>query len=123
MESVLHTTSKLHLGQIGNYPLFIQVGIGNPILSNSNSSVIFLSFSQGVWINLFYGVLIKKTYFMEYFQTIYVLHVWIVAKLISLSISKYPLKLKQTQLRHYKTYYYDITISQESTMLKCSAVI
>ena len=37
---------KLHLGQIGDYLLFVQVGIKDPILSNLNSRVTFLSFSQ-----------------------------------------------------------------------------
>ena len=36
---------KLHLEQIGDYLLFVQVGIEDPILSNSNSNIIFLSFS------------------------------------------------------------------------------
>ena len=44
LTTVLTQSHKLHLGQIGDYPLFVQVGIGDPILSNSNSSVIFLSF-------------------------------------------------------------------------------
>ena len=39
--TILAQSHKFHLGQIEDYPLFIQVGIGDPILSNSNLSVTF----------------------------------------------------------------------------------
>ena len=37
----LAQSHKFHFGQIGDYLLFVQVEIGDPILSNSNLSVIF----------------------------------------------------------------------------------
>ena len=50
LEIVIHyflaQSHKFHLGQIGDYPLFVQVGIGDPILSNSNLGDIFLLFSH-----------------------------------------------------------------------------
>ena len=39
----------ISFGQIGDWPLFVQVAIGDPILSKWNSSGILLSFSQENW--------------------------------------------------------------------------
>ena len=37
LNTILVQSQKLHLGQIGDYPLFVQVGIEDPIFSKSNS--------------------------------------------------------------------------------------
>ena len=46
LTTLLSKSHKFHLGQIEDYILFVQVGIGDPILSDSNATVIFLSFSH-----------------------------------------------------------------------------
>ena len=38
--------TNISFGKIGDWPIFVQVGIGDPYLSKWNSSGIFLSFSQ-----------------------------------------------------------------------------
>ena len=53
---------KIQLGQIGDCALFVQVEIGDPILSNSNSPVIFLSFSLYYFVLSIYYILFVSKY-------------------------------------------------------------
>ena len=50
--TILPQSHKFHLGQIEEYPLFVQVGIGDPTLSNSSSSVIFVIFPLKIPVTL-----------------------------------------------------------------------
>ena len=53
LTTLLVQSYKLHLGQIGDYPLFVQIRSGNLILRNSNSSDIFLSVELKSVVDIF----------------------------------------------------------------------